>query len=85
MTTYREEAKATCPACNRTVAAVRRSTRHTGLDGSTANVRGVELLVSRHLYQEGTDINGIGLPILNADGFCPGSLETAKEPIRNTK
>lgn len=68
MTSYREEAKTKCPACQRIVAAVRPITK----------VKLDELLVSRHLFQEGTDLNGIGLPVLNADGFCPGSFEKVK-------
>lgn len=83
---YREEAKTKCPACQRTnLAAVREFKRHTGLDGSTTNVRAVNLKVSRHLYQEGTDVNGIGLPILNARGFCPGSFSVVNEDRNQSK
>lgn len=65
--TYREDGKAKCPACQRNVAAVR---------------YGGDLFVSRHLYQESTEVNGIGLPVLNADGFCPGSMHPAPEVLR---
>jgi hypothetical protein len=67
---YREEAKTKCPACQRTgLAAVREF---------NGKMWGEGLLVSRHLYQEGTETNGIGLPVLTARGFCPGSLHPVK-------
>ena len=62
---YREEGKVKCPACQRNIAMVR-------------DLSDKRLMVSRHLYQESTDTNGIGLLILNADGFCPGSTETVR-------
>lgn len=76
---YREERKAKCPACQRPVAAVREITKDRGPDGMTLWGRSLQLKVSRHLYQETTDVNGIGLPILNADGFCPGSFSVVNE------
>lgn len=76
---YREEGKTKCPACQRAVAAVKEYhyTKHPELGKLYGETIG--LLVSRHLYQEGTEINGLGLPELNADGFCPGSLNPVKE------
>lgn len=59
--TYREDTKAKCPACQRTVAAIRDS-----------HFR--ELFVSRHLYQETVDLNPVGAPVEYTDGFCPGSM-----------
>lgn len=71
---YREEGKAKCPACQRTVTAVRKL--------SKSQTPPEHLRVSRHLFQEGTETNGIGLPILNADGFCPGSFSTVADEDR---
>jgi hypothetical protein len=75
---YREEAKTKCPACQRTVAAVKEYNYKYSLLGKLYE-EGLHILVSRHLYQEGTETNGLGLPELNADGFCPGSLNPVKE------
>lgn len=59
---FRDE-PACCPACRRSVSAVRRS--------DEAQTR-----VSRHLFQEAAP-NQDGHHTLDAGGFCPGSMEIA--------
>lgn len=68
---YREEGKAKCPACQRIVAQVREFNMGT---------KSFDIpQVSRHLFQESTDTTEIGYPVLNADGFCPGSFSKVRE------
>lgn len=74
---YREETKTKCPACQRTVAAVREF-NYTQSSLGKLYGESMYLQVSRHLYQEGTEVNGLGLPVLTAKGFCPGSLHPVK-------
>lgn len=74
-TTYREDGKTRCPACQRDVAAVREITKRViGID--------INHLVSRHLYQERVELNEVGAPVKYTPGFCPGSFENAKEVVR---
>lgn len=68
--TYREEARAKCPACQRTVAAIRKIEKGVGPVS--------EQLVSRHLYQEKVELNPVGAPVEYTDGFCPGSMDPVK-------
>jgi hypothetical protein len=65
-TTYREESKTKCPACQRSVASVREYPSR-------------DLKVSRHLYQEQIELNAVGAPVEYADGFCPGSFNPAPD------
>lgn len=62
---YKEEGRVRCPACQRDVAQV-------------LELKKRESLVSGHLFQEGVETTEIGYPILNADGFCPGSYTRVK-------
>lgn len=80
-TIYREEGRTKCPACQRSVAAVREifKTKHPEL--GVLFGQGLPM-VSRHLYQEQVQLNEVGAPIEYTDGFCPGSFEPAGEVVR---
>lgn len=65
MPSYREVSKTKCPACQRNIAAI-------------GTYPPTDLLVSRHLYQEQTELNEVGAPTKYTDGFCPGSFEKVK-------
>lgn len=67
---YREEGRTKCPACQREVAQVREIPK--------GQPPADEAKVSRHLFQTGTETTEIGYPILNEDGFCPGSFARVK-------
>ena len=69
MSTYREDGKVKCPACQREVAQV--------IEFPDRVVK-----TSRHLFQEEVRLNAVGAPIQYTDGFCPGSFEPVKPKKR---